>query len=88
MAVLGSHARDFKAVFTEANRQLMDVFGMQLVELPKQERVTLRQKRGMWVKTTLSCLSNVCSGGRIRIPTQVDEYLGVTDYPTRSVSDT
>jgi len=47
MAVLGSHARDFKAVFTEANRQLMDVFGMQLVELPKQERVTLRQKRGM-----------------------------------------
>ncbi|EDU39598.1 MAGE-domain-containing protein [Pyrenophora tritici-repentis] len=43
--VLGSHARHFKEVFTEANRQLMDVFGMQLVELPKQERVTLRQKR-------------------------------------------
>ncbi|CAE7013798.1 hypothetical protein PTT_08551 [Pyrenophora teres f. teres 0-1] len=43
--VLGSHVRHFKEVFTEANRQLMDVFGMQLVELPKQEKVTLRQKR-------------------------------------------
>ncbi|RMZ69878.1 PHD transcription factor [Pyrenophora seminiperda CCB06] len=43
--VLGSHARDFKQVFTEANRQLMHVFGMQFAELPKQERVTLRQKR-------------------------------------------
>ena len=82
MTVLGSHARDFKDVFTEANRQLMDVFGMQLVELPKQERVTLRQKRGMWVKTTLTCLSNICSGGSIRIPTQDHEYLGVADYPT------
>ena len=26
----------------------MDVFGMQLVELPKGEKVTLRQKRGMY----------------------------------------
>lgn len=25
----------------------MDVFGMQIVELPKAERVTMRQKRGM-----------------------------------------
>ncbi|USP78664.1 Non-structural maintenance of chromosome element 3 [Curvularia clavata] len=44
-AVLGSHTRLFKQVFAQANSQLMDVFGMQLVELPKAERVTLRQKR-------------------------------------------
>lgn len=45
--VLGSHARLFKEVFMRANADLMEVFGMQLVELPKAERVTLRQKRGM-----------------------------------------
>ncbi|ENI09577.1 hypothetical protein COCC4DRAFT_30265 [Bipolaris maydis ATCC 48331] len=43
--VLGSQTRLFKQVFAQANSQLMDVFGMQLVELPKAERVTLRQKR-------------------------------------------
>ncbi|KAF1832887.1 MAGE-domain-containing protein [Decorospora gaudefroyi] len=43
--VLGSHSRLFKEVFAQANSQLMDVFGMQLVELPKAEKVTLRQKR-------------------------------------------
>ncbi|XP_014554228.1 hypothetical protein COCVIDRAFT_17985 [Bipolaris victoriae FI3] len=43
--VLGAQTRLFKQVFAEANSQLMDVFGMQLVELPKAERVTLRQKR-------------------------------------------
>jgi hypothetical protein len=26
----------------------MDVFGMQLVELPKAEKVTMRQKRGRY----------------------------------------
>jgi hypothetical protein len=47
IAVLGSHTRVFKDVFNRANAELMDVFGMQLVELPKAERVTMRQKRGM-----------------------------------------
>jgi hypothetical protein len=37
----------FKDVLDAANSQLMDVFGMQLVELPRAEKVTLRQKRGM-----------------------------------------
>jgi hypothetical protein len=32
----------------------MDVFGMQLKELPKAERVTVRDKRG----TFLSCAAN------------------------------
>ncbi|KAH8719155.1 MAGE family-domain-containing protein [Phaeosphaeriaceae sp. PMI808] len=43
--VLGSHTRLFKDVFGRANSELMNVFGMQLVELPKAERVTMRQKR-------------------------------------------
>lgn len=45
-AVLGSHARLFKSVFDQANSELMDVFGMAMVELPKGEKVTARQKRG------------------------------------------
>jgi hypothetical protein len=45
--VLGSHAREFKKVFDAANSQLLDVFGMELVELPNREKVTMRQKRGM-----------------------------------------
>ncbi|KAG9186301.1 hypothetical protein G6011_02857 [Alternaria panax] len=43
--VLGSYTRLFKEVFAQANSQLMDVFGMQFVELPRAEKVTLRQKR-------------------------------------------
>ncbi|KAH6875083.1 MAGE family-domain-containing protein [Alternaria rosae] len=43
--VLGSYTRLFKDVFAQANSQLMDVFGMQFVELPKADKVTLRQKR-------------------------------------------
>jgi hypothetical protein len=45
--VLGSHTRLFKEVFSRAQNELMDVFGMQMIELPKAERVTMRQKRGM-----------------------------------------
>lgn len=47
--VLGSHTRLFKEVFSRANIELMDVFGMQMIELPKAERVTLRQKRGTFL---------------------------------------
>jgi hypothetical protein len=35
----------------------MDVFGMQLVELPRAEKVTLRQKRGMQLITTVLSLT-------------------------------
>jgi hypothetical protein len=48
LAVLGSHTRLFKDVFARANAELMDVFGMQFVELPKAEKITMRQKRGMY----------------------------------------
>jgi hypothetical protein len=37
----------FRSVFDQANSELMDVFGMQFAELPKGEKVTARQKRGM-----------------------------------------
>jgi hypothetical protein len=47
MLVLGQHSRQFKAVFDAANSQLLDTFGMQMVELPNKEKTTIRQKRGM-----------------------------------------
>lgn len=46
-AVLGSYSRSFKQVFDVANMQLKDTFGMEMVELPNKEKVTIRQKRGM-----------------------------------------
>lgn len=54
--VLGSYTRLFKDVFAQANSQLMDVFGMQFVELPKADKVTLRQKRGMYPGLTIFLL--------------------------------
>lgn len=39
----------FKEVFDAANSQLMDTFGMVMVELPNREKVTTKQKRGMHV---------------------------------------
>ncbi|KAF2865227.1 MAGE family-domain-containing protein [Massariosphaeria phaeospora] len=43
--VLGAHARAFRHVFDAANSQLMEIFGMRMVELPNREKVTIRQKR-------------------------------------------
>lgn len=43
--VLGSNNRQFKNVFNQAQIHLRMVFGMELVELPAKERVTLQQKR-------------------------------------------
>ncbi|KAF2476829.1 MAGE-domain-containing protein [Lindgomyces ingoldianus] len=63
--VLGSHSRAFKDVFTKANGLLIEVFGMEMVELPNREKVTMRQKRaaaasesqsktsGQWVLRTM-----------------------------------
>jgi hypothetical protein len=45
--VIGLHkTAKFKDVFDAANSQLMDTFGMMLVELPNKEKVTIREKRG------------------------------------------
>ena len=56
VTVIGLHARLFKTVFSQANSELMDVFGMQFVELPKGEKVTARQKRGMFRASIRSSL--------------------------------
>jgi hypothetical protein len=45
--VLGAHSKHFKIIFAEAQMMLQMAFGMVLVELPKQEKVTLQQRRGM-----------------------------------------
>jgi len=42
-------------VFEQANSELMDVFGMQFAELPKGEKVTARQKRGLSVASIRFC---------------------------------
>jgi hypothetical protein len=48
--VLGTaHSREFRAVFAEAQGMLRDTFGMEMVELPRQDRVTTQQKRGACV---------------------------------------
>lgn len=43
--VLGSSSRAFKKVFEDANKQLQNVFGMTLTELPQKEKITTAQKR-------------------------------------------
>lgn len=43
--VLGSSSRQFKHVFNQAQIHLRTVFGMELVELPAKEKITLQQKR-------------------------------------------
>lgn len=46
--VLGSAtgAKTFKTVFLAAQHELRMVFGMEMLELPGREKVTLQQKRG------------------------------------------
>lgn len=47
--VLGEHAsgaRQFRPVFDDAQRVLRDRFGMQMVELPLKDKVTVSQRRG------------------------------------------
>jgi melanoma-associated antigen len=43
--VLGAYKGNFKRIFEVANGKLMDIFGMELVELPLREKVTMREKR-------------------------------------------
>nr|POF17364.1 non-structural maintenance of chromosomes element 3 like [Quercus suber] len=44
--VLGAEGRKFRQVFNQAQLQLRDVFGMEMVELPARDRLTLQQRRG------------------------------------------
>jgi DNA-binding PadR family transcriptional regulator len=44
--------RSFKSVFNAAQQQLRAVFGMELVELPAREKITLQQKRAAQKSTS------------------------------------
>jgi hypothetical protein len=44
--VLGNNSRQFKTVWAQAQDRLGQVFGMEMVELPSREKLTLQQKRG------------------------------------------
>ncbi|PSK60261.1 hypothetical protein B9Z65_1159 [Elsinoe australis] len=43
--VLGVHTRQFKVVFAAAQQHLKEVFGMELIELPTRDKITLQQRR-------------------------------------------
>ncbi|PNY29913.1 Uncharacterized protein TCAP_00175 [Tolypocladium capitatum] len=43
--VLGNHGRSFKRIFTLAQKQLRDVWGMEMRELPVREKMSLQEKR-------------------------------------------
>ncbi|KAI9883680.1 MAG: hypothetical protein M1823_004562 [Watsoniomyces obsoletus] len=43
--VLGQHGRQFKEVFKAAQVELRSTFGMEMVELPMREKVTISQRR-------------------------------------------
>lgn len=61
--VLGEQgARQFKVVFDGAQKLLLDRFGMQMVELPAKEKVTISQRRGMW--PCFSCPNHYCKCGK------------------------
>ena len=44
-------ARQFKGIFAEAQKQLKNVFGMQLVELPSKEKTSLKDRRNQATQT-------------------------------------
>lgn len=52
----GGGAKLFKTVFQQAQMQLRVVFGMEMVELPGRERVTVAQKRGMCISLSSACI--------------------------------
>lgn len=48
--VLGEQGtRQFKTVFEETQRVLQEKFGMEMMELPVKEKVTVQQRRGKFL---------------------------------------
>ena len=45
------NSRQFKSIFEEAQKQLKNVFGMQLVELPSKEKTSLKDRRNQATQT-------------------------------------
>ena len=69
-------------MFDQANSELMDVFGMIMVELPKSEKVTARQKRGTALthtKTHAITDTNSCRCIRLE---QDERHVGAADHYT------
>ena len=56
--------RQFNSVFNEAQMQLRTVVGMEMVEFPAREKVTLAQKRGSRALSRAFvsdvCFANIC----------------------------
>lgn len=49
--VFGKHKAPFQQVFGEAQIQLRNKFGMEMVELPLKEKITLKERRGLSLLT-------------------------------------
>jgi len=47
--VIGKQRGRFKKTFDAAQLQLQTKFGMEMVELPVREKVTLKEKRGQFI---------------------------------------
>lgn len=48
---VGTNSRTFKRVFEDAQKILMEIFGMQLVELPTREKTSLKDRRAQATQT-------------------------------------
>ena len=44
--MLGQNSRQFRSVFEGAQKVLQATFGMEMVELPIRDKVTISQRRG------------------------------------------
>lgn len=85
--VLGSEGRKFKAVFSHAQDQLRTVFGMEMVELPAREKVTLQQKRAQKAAATQSAATATKSW--VLVSTLPPEYrtADILDPPAAPTSE-
>jgi NACalpha-BTF3-like transcription factor len=50
--VIGKQRGAFKKTFEAAQKQLRSKFGMEMVELPAREKVTMKEKRGQSIIST------------------------------------
>ncbi|EME88116.1 uncharacterized protein MYCFIDRAFT_100179, partial [Pseudocercospora fijiensis CIRAD86] len=59
--VLGANNRMFKKVFDQAQMHLNAVFGMEMVELPSRERLTVQQRRAAQKKESQTTKNGITS---------------------------
>ncbi|QIW96068.1 hypothetical protein AMS68_001586 [Peltaster fructicola] len=80
--VLGTNGRQFKKVFTQAQHELRTIFGMELVELPSKDKITVAQKRAAQKEATKSVTS------WILVSTLPSEYHDPAIIPTTDATYT